>query len=682
MGCVGVALQTVDDPLGVVDPTRLAFEVAATIAGAGSDGCHIVELARLRDPSSVPAAVAAGLGLTMTGATPREALDHAGRLDLLLVLDNAEHVLEAVADVVERLIAAGGPLRVLVTSRERLGVDGEQLWPVAPLATEGAAAPARRLFVERARATLPHVPLREDDPHVARIVERLDGLPLALEMAAAQLHTIGLEDLADVLDERLTVLRSPRRSGHERHRDIRSLLEWSESRLTARQAATLAALAVFAGPVTAADINAVLGRPDAADDVRELAERSLVTVDITSTPTRFSLLHVVRMHAAERLRDAGRADELAERHARWFLSVARDADAQLRTPDEERGAQRIESVFGELRAAQWWARSHDVDLAAALCAHLHLYAHSRLVDEPLQWAEQLCATRDGDDPWLPVLLASAATRAINRGELAAARVLAARGVEVARDDRRALPAYEALGDACLYSGQVDESRAAHGALAQLGERLGDVHYGSMGAISLALIDGYAGDVASDAVIDAIEPPRERLSPTVQGWFAFARGELLHDADPNAAFAHPDRAVERARHSGSRFLEGVALISSCSLRARVGDIDVAYRSFRDTIRHWDRLADLTHQRTTLRNLVVLFQRADEPEATAELLGSVHHDDLAVFAREGQRLDAAHAWAVARLGTERFDERFARGRARDLAEAAAWALDTIRERLAAE
>lgn len=213
---------------GGVGKTRLAFEVAATIAGAGSDGCHIVELARLRDPSSVPAAVAAGLGLTMTGATPREALDHAGRLDLLLVLDNAEHVLDAVSDVVEHLIAVGGPLRVLVTSRERLGIDGEQLWPVAPLPTHGAASPARRLFVERARATLPHLPLHEDDPDVGRIVERLDGLPLALEMAAAQLRTISVADLADALDERLTVLRSPRRTAHERHRDIRSLLEWSE----------------------------------------------------------------------------------------------------------------------------------------------------------------------------------------------------------------------------------------------------------------------------------------------------------------------------------------------------------------------------------------------------------------------------------------------------------------------
>lgn len=328
---------------------------------------------------------------------------------------------------------------------------------------------------------------------------------------------------------------------------------------------------MFAGPVTATDVNGVLGRDDAADDVRELAERSLVTVDLTATPTRFSLLHIVRMHAADRLRASGRADELAERHARWFLSVVRDADAQLRTPDEPRGAQRIESVFGELRAAQLWARTRDPELAAALCAHLHLYAHSRLVDEPLQWAEDLCANLDPDNPWLPVLVASAATRAINRGE------------------------------------------------------------------------------------------------------------LLHDVDPTAAFAHLDRAVEQARLAGSRFLEGVALVSACSLRARVGDVDVAFRSFRDTIAHWDRLAELTHQRTTLRNLVVLFQRAGDAGATAELLGSVRSDAVAVFAGEAQRLDAAHDWAVQQLGAERFEERFARGRARDLASAAAWTLATITDRL---
>lgn len=254
-----------------------------------------------------------------------------------------------------------------------------------------------------------------------------------------------------------------------------------------------------------------------------------------------------------------------------------------------------------------------------------------------------------------------------------------RAVELSRDDRWALPAHEALGDAWLYSGQVDESRAAHSALARLGARLGDAHYRAMGEMSLALIDGYTGNVVGDAVIDTIEPSPELMSPTLRGWFAFARGELLHDVDPTAAFAHLDRAVEQARLAGSRFLEGVALVSACSLRARVGDVDVAFRSFRDTIAHWDRLAELTHQRTTLRNLVVLFQRAGDAGATAELLGLMRSDAVAVFAGEAQRLDAAHDWAVQQLGAERFEERFARGRARDLASAAAWTLATITDRL---
>ncbi|HEX7096782.1 MAG TPA: hypothetical protein VF183_12930, partial [Acidimicrobiales bacterium] len=430
-----------------------------------------------------------------------------------------------------------------------------------------------------------------------------------------------------------------------------------------------------AGPVAATDINAVLARDDAADDVRELAERSLVTVDIATTPTRFSLLHIVRMHAADRLRAAGRTDELAARHAAWFLAGAREADASLRRVDEVDGWRWFETTFGELRAAHRWARANDPELAADLCAHLHHYAQSRLVDEPLAWAEQLCSVLPDTSPWMPVLLASAATRAINRGDLAAARVLALRAVQLAGADRWALPAYEALGDACLYSGQVPEARAAHGELARRAATLGDAHYHVMGAVSFALIDAYTHAVDDDRAIDAIDIPDDVLSPTMHGWLAFARGEMLHDADPDAAFEHLERAVNEARRVGSRFLEGVALVSACSLRARVGDVDTAFRAFRDTVKHWTRLADLTHQRTTLRNLVVLFQRAGVPDAAAELLGAVRPEGVQVLGGEAVRLDAAQAWAMRELGTERFDELFDRGRQRPLAAAASWALDTI-------
>ena len=222
-----------------------------------------------------------------------------------------------------------------------------------------------------------------------RIVRRLDGLPLSIEMAAAQLDTTTADELADALDEHLDSLRSPRRQVPARHRSLSDLLAWSEARLDEREARTLAELSVFAGPVIAGDIVGVLDDPGAADVVRSLATRSLVSVDRARTPTRFYLLQTVRSFAARRLADSGRADEMGRRHALWFIGIARAADTQLRTVEEARAHTRLASVFAELRAAYGWAVQHDVELAAELAAHLHLYAQSRFLDEPLVWGELL-----------------------------------------------------------------------------------------------------------------------------------------------------------------------------------------------------------------------------------------------------------------------------------------------------
>ena len=199
---------------------------------------------------------------TTEGEAAIDVLDRAGALDALLVLDNAEHVLDAAADVVARAVGRGAGLRVLATSRERLGVDGEHVRPVAPLATDTAGAPARRLLVERAAAIAPNLTVEIDDELVAGVVRRLDGLPLAIEMAAAQLSTMSLVELDAELGRSLGTLRTPHRHAPARHQTLSAVLEWSEARLDDDERATLADLAVFAGSFTAEDAVAVLGRPE------------------------------------------------------------------------------------------------------------------------------------------------------------------------------------------------------------------------------------------------------------------------------------------------------------------------------------------------------------------------------------------------------------------------------------
>jgi predicted ATPase/DNA-binding SARP family transcriptional activator len=654
---------------GGVGKTRLALEVARAGAERHTLGAKVAELAPLPDGTGVADTVIHALGLTADAQPAADALERAGALDVLLVLDNAEHLVDSVAGVVERIVAGGNAIRIVVTSRERLGVDGEHVRPVAPLPTDEAGSPARRLLVQRAAAAAPDLTVDVDDDLVARIVDRLDGLPLAIEMAAAQLPTTSLAELADALDDRLADLRSPRRHAPERHRTLGAVLEWSEARLDDRQRATLAGLSVFAGPVAADDIVGVLGETDVVDVVRSLADCSLVLVERTGPTTRYSLLQTVRDFATERAAVSGLGPDLARRHAERFLAVAREADASLRTSAERMGFERIESSFAELRAAHQWAREHDLPMAGALSAALHLYAYSRLVDEPLRWAQMIADELADDDPHLPIVLASAALRRINRGELAVGRALTQRAVAIARTDAAVMPALEALADACVYAGRLDETIAADEELIRRAEAAGDPNYWAVAHASVAMARSYGGQPAA--------LPTETMGdtgPTGRAWLLYARGELLGDRDPDAALASYDETIALAREVDSRFVEGVALVSSCALQARVGDVSRAFGQFADAIHHWIELGDHTHQLTTLRNLAVLLQRAGAADAAAELLGALGRDE-STYGEEAERLAAARAWAVRELGEEEFKTRAEAGRSRDVPATAAWALDLI-------
>jgi len=659
---------------GGVGKTRLAIETARKAASRRSLGARLVELVEIRDAAGVADAVVVALGLTADGETPIAALDLAGALDVLLVLDNAEHVLDAAADVVARAVGGGEALRVLATSRERLGVDGEHIRPVAPLATDTAGAPARRLLVQRAAAVAPDLTVGVDDELVARVVTRLDGLPLAIEMAAAQLSTMSLVELDAELGQSLGALRSPHCIAPARHQTLAGVLEWSEARLEDDERATLADLSVFAGSFTADDAVAVLGRPGVAKTLRSLVDRSLVRIDRTRRGTRYALLQTVRAFASKRLANTGRAPELARRHVLRYLEVAEQADRQLRTAEEAIGLARIEAAFADVRVAHQWAREHDPALAGRLSTAVHLYAYRGLVDEPLRWAELVIQLVSDDDPTRPVLLASAATRAINRGDLEEARAIAQRAVALAGSGSAAMYALEALGDACLYLGRLDESRAAAEELARRAEAVGDMHSYVLGRVNAAFASRYGGEAIGPEAIADLPARLSDPSPTSRAWIAYTNGELIGDRAPDTALAHYQAAIRLARSVDSRFVEGVALVSACALQARAGDVPGALSQFAEVIDHWAQLADNTHQLTTLRNLAVLLQRAVAPEAAAELLGALERDD-STYGEEAERLEAVREWARAQLGGEVFATHVASGRERDVTAAAAWALDVL-------
>jgi predicted ATPase len=319
--------------VGGVGKTRLATEVAARLADEFPDGVWFFELAAVTDPAAVPDAVAAVLGITQQpGKTVSESVAAAleGRVRLL-VFDNCEHVLDAVADQIEAILAQSATVRILATSREGLRVADEQLWLVPALDVGGGVdSAAVNLFVERAHSVAPHFSLAaaKKAGAVVEICRRLDGVPLAIELAASRMASMTAIEVRDRLDQRFRLLVSSGR-GPGRHHTLRHAVAWSYDLLDDAEKALLTRCSVFAGGFDLESACAVAGTDDldeytALDLLDALVRKSLLIADRASGRTRYSMLETIRQFAEEHLVARGEAAEARNAHARYF--AGREAD--------------------------------------------------------------------------------------------------------------------------------------------------------------------------------------------------------------------------------------------------------------------------------------------------------------------------------------------------------------------
>ncbi len=393
---------TIVGPAGI-GKTTAALALAETLLPAYPHGVWLADLASLDDPGRVPRAVGAAFGLTIHSESDIPLLTEFLRdRQMLIVLDNCEHVTEAAAMLAEHILAAAPGIHILATSRELLRAEGERVHRLAPLecppgdtaptAAEALAFPAVQLFVERASASLDTFELSDADaPVVADICAKLGGIALAIELAATRVDAFGLRQLSALLDDRFTILNRGRRTAQPRHRSLVAALDWSYEYLPESERKVLRRLSIFAGPFTLGSAIAVASDADAdvIDGLADLVGKSLISADVSGPAVQYRLLDTTRAYAMQKLIESGEIQDLARRHAEHYCDLLRQiaADWEEHRAWQEEYGRRIDDV----RAALKWAYSSDGDTLVGLAltfAAIPFWLELSLLDEGREGIER------------------------------------------------------------------------------------------------------------------------------------------------------------------------------------------------------------------------------------------------------------------------------------------------------
>jgi predicted ATPase/class 3 adenylate cyclase len=666
--------------VGGVGKTRLAVQVAAELVGDFPDGVWLVELGTVADPGAVPEVVAGVLGLvTQPGRTTTQSVAEAlASRRMLLVLDNCEHLLDAVATILDAAFVWAGPSKVLATSREGLRVDDERLWPVPSLGSRDGNDQAVALFVERAGAVVPGFDI--DAPGaaeaVSEICRRLDGIPLAIELAAARTIAMGVPELRDRLDDRFRLLSGSRR-GLERHQTLRHAMQWSFDLLDDVERAVLDRCAVFAGGFDLAAATAVTGAgPDeyaVLDRLDALVRKSLLTVDTSSGASRYGMLETIRQFAEERLADQGELLDVAIRHARYFAATAQDVITWVCDERSLRAFAWATVELANLRAAfRSAADAGDLDTAASVAVNASFLGFYDEIFEPMSWAYELVSAAEAiDHPQIAMLEASASCSYLTHVDRRDAALLAAESSRSRLDD----PRYDVLpfGLHTVLVGPVygDMGRAdlwaeyCQAALRRSPEP--DVFARGMLASALA----FAGRLedAADAVEGLMEAAEATRSPLFIIGALSSVGIALFDRDPTTALDAWRRVPEVFRE-GAGIMTGHYASMLARAEAAHGDPRSALEACRDALLAQAASGDLGSLTAPLSLLAMLLHRFGDDEAAAVVVGCC--GGIAVIYPE---VVASVEDLRATLGDDTFEALASRGQAMESTEVFRFAQDQI-------
>jgi predicted ATPase/DNA-binding SARP family transcriptional activator len=584
--------------------TRLAAALSLRVSeGTPHRAIVWVELAPVKDARLVAAAVAEALGDPDYVRSPDAAslARFLGDRDLLLVLDNCEHLVEAVAELADSLLRSCPALRVLATSREPLAVQGERSWLVPALGLpssdtlEGVgASESVRLFVERARDVAPDFTVTaENTLAVADICRRLDGIPLAIELAAARVRVLTPGQIRDRLDDAFQILSSPSRTSIARHRTLRAAMDWSYDLLLDDARALFRRLAVFRGSATLDAIEAIgSGGPvpphEILDTLARLVDRSLVTVREHQGAARYALLETVRQYAAEKLLETEEHDDVQERHARYFVGAALEADPHLLSSGRAHWIHRLLPDIDNFRGALAWTRAHDPR------------AHVRMVGS-LRWFWYSTGHWTEANQWTAAALALPEAAEPGR-------------------DRAAL--LFASGFLLSLQARPLEARPHLEECVELAREAGDLRLEAYGLTYLGMVHG---QVASQ---EGVEPCRRAAS-----WFE-ANGDLyghrlcrlllgtmaLHRGDLDEALSENEEGIRLAQRFGMPRELGISLQNAGMVHLHRGELDRAEARVRESLEELRRDPSHFFIATSLDYLGEILGREGRAVEAARVLGA--------------------------------------------------------------
>jgi len=693
--------------VGGVGKTRLSIQVAAEVLPHYPDGAWLCELAAAADAETLVQVVAATLGVS-----PRPGLDLAASIleylrtrELLVVLDNCEHLLDAAGRLSEGILRECSAVRILATSREGLGVEGEHLVALRSLGIPDpgagrdavAAADSARLFLERAHAA--HADFELDDAAadaIAEICRRLDGIPLAIELAAARVVAMHPNEIAARLDERFRLLTGGRRTAVERHHTLRATVDWSYSLLAEREQTVFDRLGVFAGSFDTRAAEAITSGDrieewDVVDALADLVAKSMVTADRSTGTTRYQLLETLRQYAREQLDERGTSDTWRRRHAQHYATFAEEAGPGLRSSDELAWRARLALDLDNLRAAVTWSIDRDdpddVELGLRIVVALATQATLNRTFGVGAWAER--AAPKVDLARRCAVLGAAASAAYQRGDLTRCEELVR---EATRDGIPANP--EAISSAWVIASMVhaqagDYERALEvisEAVQRVDEIDGDLidRTGMHGTAAYwALMGGDEARARAEAET-ALALARRSGSPSALSIGLLTFGFTWWKDDPDAALRAIEEGTQLVRAGATDANFGGALIASALIHARRGDTRPALAFLREGIAREHDTGDRGVVASTLHTVVDVLGAIGESEAAGVVVGVVTTGCMADMGFHGdpEGFERGRDEAERALGPTAYDAAVRRGAAMSFDEAATYALGELDRLIAAE